>query len=98
MPTQSGQSLERDLSNLSPDGTRLGQTTSDLISFYGATPIAQQASTVPMPTQLINLGLLPSGTHGNSLLNVQTFGQTANEPSTTGGDYVMPQGPFPLPQ
>lgn len=62
MPTQTGQSLLRDLSDLSPDGTRLGQTTADLISFYGATPIAQQANTVDLTTQLVNVGLIPSGT------------------------------------
>lgn len=31
------------LSDLGPDGTTLGQSTADLISFYGVTPIAQRA-------------------------------------------------------
>ena len=62
MPTASGGSLLRDFSDLGPDGSRLGQTTADQISFYGATPIAQQANTVDLTTQLVNLGLIASGT------------------------------------
>lgn len=41
MPTQTGQSLIRQLSDGSPDGTTLGQSSTDLISFYGAAPIVQ---------------------------------------------------------
>jgi len=33
-----------------------------MIAFYGATPVAQQASTVDLVTQLVTLGLVPSGT------------------------------------
>lgn len=33
----------KELSDKGPDGTRLGQSATDLISFYGATPIAQRA-------------------------------------------------------
>lgn len=61
MPTQTGTSLELQLTNLNPDGTAFGQSTSDLISFYGATPVAQQANTVPIETQLATLGLVASG-------------------------------------
>lgn len=32
------------LSDGGPDGTTLGQSTSDLIAFYGKTPIAQKAA------------------------------------------------------
>lgn len=32
------------LSDLHPDGTSLGQSTTDKISFYGVTPVAQRAS------------------------------------------------------
>ncbi len=35
----------KNLSDLGPDGTRLGQSTADLIGFYGATVIAQPAAT-----------------------------------------------------
>lgn len=37
-------SAVRELSDNNPSGTRLGQTTTDLISFSGATPVAQPAS------------------------------------------------------
>ena len=62
MPTATGQSLIRQLTTDSPDGTSFGQGTNDLIGFYGATPVAQQASTVDLITQLVTLGLIPSGT------------------------------------
>lgn len=42
-------------------GVSMGFSTSDLISFYNATPVAQQANTVDAIVQLVNLGLLPSG-------------------------------------
>jgi hypothetical protein len=62
MPTATGTSLARQLSDGSPDGTIFGQSTTDPISFYGATASAQQASTVDLITQLVTLGLIPSGT------------------------------------
>ena len=33
-----------ELSNKNPDGTRLGQSSSDLVAFYGATPVDQPAA------------------------------------------------------
>lgn len=38
--------IGKQLSDNNPDGTSLGQSASDLISLYGATPIAQRSSTV----------------------------------------------------
>lgn len=35
--------IGRQLSDGNPDGTSLGQAATDLISFYGATPIAQRS-------------------------------------------------------
>ncbi len=35
----------KELSDKGPDGTRLGQTTGDLISFYGTTAVSQRTST-----------------------------------------------------
>lgn len=35
-----------ELSSKNADGTRLGQSATDIISFYGATPVAQRASAV----------------------------------------------------
>ena len=33
----------KELSDLGPDGTRLGQTSADLVAFWGKSPVAQQA-------------------------------------------------------
>lgn len=34
----------KELSDKGPDGTRLGQSTADLVAFWGSTPISQRAS------------------------------------------------------
>lgn len=34
----------KELSDKGPDGTRMGQSTSDLIAFHGSTPISQRVS------------------------------------------------------
>jgi hypothetical protein len=34
------------VSDKNPDGTSLGQTTADLISLYGGTPVSQRASSI----------------------------------------------------
>lgn len=34
------------LSKANPEGTKLGQSTTDLVSLYGVTPVAQRASAV----------------------------------------------------
>lgn len=39
-------SLKKQLSDLNPDGTVLGQSASDLVSFYGATPVSQRSSSI----------------------------------------------------
>lgn len=36
----------KQLSDKGPDGTKLGQSAADLISFYGTTPVSQRASSV----------------------------------------------------
>lgn len=36
----------RELSDGNDDGTRLGQSTTDKISFYGVTPVVQRASSI----------------------------------------------------
>ena len=36
--------IGKQLSDLNPDGTSLGQSTADLISFHGVTPVSQRAS------------------------------------------------------
>ena len=35
----------RELSDKGPDGTRLGQSSTDLVGFYGASPVVRQTST-----------------------------------------------------
>lgn len=36
----------KELSDKNTDGTRLGQSTSDLVGYYGTTPVSQRASSV----------------------------------------------------
>ena len=43
----------KELSDGNPDGTRLGQSTSDLIAFQGATPISQRAAAIMTATSSI---------------------------------------------
>lgn len=35
----------KELSDKGPDGTRLGQSSADLVGFYGATPVVQPSAT-----------------------------------------------------
>lgn len=53
----------KEASDRNPDGSRLGQDPSDKISFYGATPLAQQvlatgATTAQIVAALTALGLV----------------------------------------
>jgi hypothetical protein len=36
----------KELSDLGPSGTRLGQSAADLIALYGKTPVSQRASSI----------------------------------------------------
>jgi hypothetical protein len=38
--------IGKQVSDLNPDGTSLGQSATDKISFYGATPVVQRASSI----------------------------------------------------
>lgn len=42
--------IGKQLSDGNPDGTGLGQSTSDLISFYGVTPVDQGAAVTTLAT------------------------------------------------
>jgi len=42
--------IGKQLSDGNPDGTSLGQSTSDLISFYGKTPVDQGAAVTALTT------------------------------------------------
>lgn len=39
----------KELSDGGPDGTRLGQTSTDLVAFYGKTPVVKYTTSVPVP-------------------------------------------------
>ncbi len=45
--------IGKQLSDLNPDGTSLGQSATDKISLYGVTPVAQRTSTV-LATSLLS--------------------------------------------
>ena len=38
--------IGKQLSDKNPDGVSLGQSGTDLVSFYGATPVAQRAASI----------------------------------------------------
>lgn len=42
--------IGKQLSDLNPDGTSLGQSSSDKISFYGATPVSKGAAVTTLAT------------------------------------------------
>lgn len=43
MATNNATTRIKELSDASPDGTRLGQSSTDKVSFYGATPVVRPA-------------------------------------------------------
>lgn len=45
--------IGKQLSDGNPDGTALGQSTSDLIAFHGSTPISQRAAAIMTATSSI---------------------------------------------
>ena len=52
----------KELGDAGPGGTRLGKAATELVSFYGATPIVQQTgvavSAAGIHAALVNLGLI----------------------------------------
>jgi len=46
----------KELSDKGPDGTRLGQSASDLISFHGASPCDQAAYQAALSTYFVSIG------------------------------------------
>lgn len=38
--------IGRQLSDANPDGVSMGQSATDLVSFYGATPVSQRTNTI----------------------------------------------------
>lgn len=47
--------IGRQLSDNNPSGTALGQSSTDLVSFYGATPVAQRASLAINATSVVSV-------------------------------------------
>jgi hypothetical protein len=39
----------REITGKDPDGTRVGQTTTDLLGFYGQTPVVRFATSIQIP-------------------------------------------------
>jgi len=54
----------KELSDKGPDGTRLGQTSSDLVSFYGAAPVVRYAVTLPLPSSVASVSTTATTTWG----------------------------------
>jgi hypothetical protein len=50
--------IGKQLSDGNPDGTALGQSATDLISFHGATPVDQAAVVTAVSTSVLTTGLL----------------------------------------
>lgn len=43
----------KQLSDLNPGGTGLGQSATDVISFYGATPVSQRSSSLQTSSNVV---------------------------------------------
>lgn len=51
----------KELSDAGPDGTRLGQSSTDEIGFYGATPVVRPTTpTAPVSTAITAVSVSPS--------------------------------------
>jgi hypothetical protein len=48
------------------DGYHIGMRTTDLVGFFGAKPVTQQASTTTTRAALENLGLVAAGSYGTA--------------------------------
>ena len=73
-------SQKKQLSDGNPDGTVLGQGTTDLISFYGVTPVAQQTATAGSPVTTLATSTTPYGfatsTQANQVISAMAALQT----------------------
>lgn len=54
----------KELSDANPDGTRLGQSATDKIAFFGATPVAQQGGTALAVSSAAYTAITGSGAYG----------------------------------
>lgn len=63
----------KQLSDGNPDGTCLGQSPSDLVGHFGATPVAQQSVGAVIPTT----GVVTGGVFSTSTLTIAFVQQVA---------------------
>jgi hypothetical protein len=54
----------KELTDFNPDGTRFGQSTSDKVAFYGATPVVQPSMTLSATTAIGTTTISQVGTTG----------------------------------
>lgn len=73
MPLSSSNAV-RQLSDGNSQGTSLGKTSADPISFYGATPVARLAGGVALSTLTVSSVLATSGSPASSGVQMSTFG------------------------
>lgn len=59
----------KELSDKGPDGTRLGQSSADLVGFYGATPVDRPAA---LTAQLTTITHTAPGTPDYAIQNLTT--------------------------
>ena len=59
----------KELSDKGPDGTRLGQSSADLVGFYGATPVDKPAA---LTAQLTTITHTAPGTPDYAIQNLTT--------------------------
>jgi UDP-N-acetyl-D-mannosaminuronic acid transferase (WecB/TagA/CpsF family) len=65
----------KELSDKGPDGTRLGQTSTDLVGFYGATPVVRYATSVVAPASTASVSVsatqwgFSTSTQANALIS-----------------------------
>jgi hypothetical protein len=73
----------RELSGKDVDGTRLGQTSTDLIGFFGATPVVRFATSVQIPASTAAVSIsatqwgFTTSTQANAIMSVAVMLATA---------------------
>lgn len=66
-PNSESGSLKQQGFNNNPDGIVIGATSSDVVGFFGATPVAQQTASTTVNTTGMNTGT--SGLYSTTTLN-----------------------------
>ena len=66
-PNSESGSMKQQGFNNNPDGVLIGNTASDVVGFFGATPVAQQTGSTKVTTTGMNTGT--SGLYSTTTLN-----------------------------